>query len=85
MKKIIVSVAVVMMVFTFGVVGIHAQQTGSQDHGSMMTTTGCPMMARADGTRCAMGTDGRCPMAADKCPVSSHHGTRQPRIDHGEN
>lgn len=75
MKKVM-AIAVVLMVFTFGVAALHAQQTEMQDHGKMMMGADCPMMAKADSTKCAMGNDGKCPMAADKCPMPSHHGSQ---------
>jgi len=71
MKKV-VAIAAVLMVFALGVAAIHAQQTDTKDHG-MMPGTGCLMMAKAEGAKCALGSDGKCPMAAGKCPMPSHH------------
>ncbi|MGA2225672.1 MAG: hypothetical protein ABSH41_14650 [Syntrophobacteraceae bacterium] len=73
MKKVM-TIAVVLMIFAFGAVAIHAQQTDMKDHGMMMSA-GCPMMTKAEGAKCAMGNDGKCPMAADKCQMPSHHGS----------
>jgi hypothetical protein len=50
----------------------------------MMMGNGCPMMAKADSMKCSMETDSRCPMAADKCPVTSHHESKTwTAPDHG--
>ena len=75
MRKVM-AIAVVLMIFAFGAAAvIHAQQTDMKDHGMMMMNSDCPMMAKAEGAKCAMGNDGKCPMAADKCPMPSHHGS----------
>ncbi len=77
MKKSLAVAIVLMMVFTFGIYGIHAQQADTtKDHGKMMMGTDCPMMAKAGGTKCAVGTDGKCPMTPNQCPMASHHGTQ---------
>ena len=72
MKKVM-AIGVVLMIFAFGAVAIHAQQTDMKDHGMMMSA-GCPMMA-AEGAKCTMGNYGKCPMAAGKCQMPSHHGS----------
>jgi hypothetical protein len=86
MKKFMTIAVVLMMVFAFGIVGIHAQQTDTKNHGTMMMGTDCQMMAKAENVKCAMGNDGKCPMAADKCPMASHHGSETSTApDHGAN
>ncbi len=77
MKKVL-AIAVVLMIFAFGVVAIHAQQTDMKDHGMM--SSDCPMMAKAEGAKCAIGNDVKCPMAAGKCPMPSHHGSETPTV-----
>ena len=75
---------VLMMVFTFGIATINAQRTDTNNHGTMMMGNDCPMMAKADGIKCTMGSDGKCPMAADKCPMPSHHDSKTfTAPDHG--
>ena len=82
MKKVM-AVALVLMIFAFGIVAIHAQQTDVKDHGMMMRSD-CPMMSTAGGAKCATGNDGKCPMDAGKCPMPSHHGSRTSSVqDHG--
>ncbi len=83
MKKYM-AVAVIMMVFAFGIISTHAQQNDSSTHHSMMKGadcpmhgTDCPMMAKAE-TKCPMMNGDKCPMAADKCPMQSHHDTKTP-------
>jgi hypothetical protein len=84
LKKIVAIAVVLMMAFTFGVTSIHAGQTDTKNHGTMMTGTDCPMMAKAEGMKCTMGDDGKCPMAADKCPMASHHESKTVAApDHG--
>jgi hypothetical protein len=84
MKKFMATAVVLMMVFTFGIAGIHAQQTDTKSHGTMMMGTDCPMMAKGEGMKCKMGDNGKCPMAADKCPMASHHESKTVTApDHG--
>jgi len=84
MQKFMALAVVVMMVFAFGIAGVSAQQADTKSQGTMMCCKGCPMMAKADDAKCAMGEDGKCPMAADKCPMPSHHGLKKdPVPDHG--
>jgi hypothetical protein len=66
MKKVM-AVALVLMIFAFGVVAVHAQQTDTKDHGMMMSSN-CPMTATAEGAKCGMCT-------ACKCPMDAHHGS----------
>ncbi|MFZ0929062.1 MAG: hypothetical protein WAN11_10705 [Syntrophobacteraceae bacterium] len=65
------AIAVVLMVFAFGVVVIHAQQTDMKDHGMMMMSSDCPMMNKAEGAKCAMCNSGKCTMAAGKCTMAA--------------
>lgn len=78
MKRYFATAIVLMMVFTFGIAAVNAQQADTKHHGNMMMMgTDCPMMAKADGKGCAMSKDGNCPMAEDKCPMASqHHGSK---------
>lgn len=84
MRKLITIAVVLMMVFAFGIASIHAQQADTKNHGTMMMGTDCPMMAKADVAKCTTDADGKCPMAADKCPMSSHHASKTwTAPDHG--
>ncbi len=86
MKRFMTIAVVLMMVFTFGIAGVNAQQADTKDHGKMMMGMDCPMMSKAEGTKCAMNADGKCPMAANKCPMDSHHGSKGfVAPDHGKN
>lgn len=85
MKKFMTVAVVLMMVFTFGIAGVNAQQADPKDHGTMTMGKDCPMMTKADGTKCAMGNDGKCPMASDKCPNASHHDSQAQKHNHGAN
>ncbi|MCE5335596.1 MAG: hypothetical protein LLG06_13510 [Desulfobacteraceae bacterium] len=85
MRKFMAIAVVLTMAFTFGMVIAHAQQADTNKDGAMkMMSRDCPMMTGADGAKCAMGEDGKCPMAADKCPMPSHHGSKTSSApDHG--
>ncbi len=79
MRKL-AAIAIVLMIFTFSVAGLQAQQTDTktQTHGPMMMmgSVDCPMAANTQEMRCAMSKNGKCPMVADKCPMPSHHLSR---------
>ncbi len=84
MKKIMATLVVLMMVFTFGIAAIHAQQADTHNHGKMMMAKDCPMMAGAGNMNCTMAGDNKCPMSADKCPMASHHESKTwTAPDHG--
>ncbi len=71
MKRLIAISIVLMVALTFGVVAIHAQQADTAT-GGMMMNQNCPMHG-VDMNKCMVGNDGKCPMAAEKCPMASHH------------
>ncbi len=85
MKKFMTVAVVLMMVFAFGIAGVNAQQADTKDHGNMTMSGNCPMMAKTDGMKCAMGKDGKCPMESEKCQNGSHHGSQAQKHDHGAN
>ena len=86
MKKFMAVAVLIMMVFAFGIANTRAQQNDANTHHSMMQGADsgmmhgadCPMMAKAEGSKCPMMNSDKCPMAADKCPMQSHHGSKTP-------